>query len=317
MGARSEDTMRAAILERAGDPPVLGERDEPSAGPGESVVEVLAAGVNPVDLQLAARAAPEQLPRVPGREAVGKTSDGRRVYFERATEPHGSFAERTVATTDELIPVADDVDDATAVAFGIAGLAGWVSVEWRGQLGPGETVLVLGASGAVGQIAVQAARLLGAGRVVAAARSAEGLERARDLGADATVVIGAADDLTAAIRDAAGGDVDLIVDPLWGPPAAAALRAAGVGTRLVQIGEAAGAEAPITAGPLRMAEARVLGYANARAPFEIKRATHQRMLAHAVRGELRLRVERSALDDVADVWQRQPAARGVKHVLVP
>jgi NADPH2:quinone reductase len=307
--------MRAAILRDASAAPELGEVDAPQSADGQTVVEVLTAALNPVDLQLAERTPADKLPLVPGREAVARTPDGQRVYFEVATAPHGSFAERALAPTASLVPVPEGVDDVTAVAFGIAGIAGWVSLEWRAGLQPGEKVLVLGAGGAVGQVALQAAKLLGAERVVAAARSERALERARELGADATVDL-TADDVPAAIAEASGGGVDVIVDPIWGAPAAAALRAANRGARLVQIGEAAGSEAPIAGTPLRMSQITVLGYANAASPPEVKRAAYERMLGHAASSELRLEIETHPLDEVTQAWERQRSAAGAKLVLV-
>jgi NADPH2:quinone reductase len=308
--------MRAAILREPGSPPELGETDAPTEADGQTVVEVLAAALNPVDLQLAARAGADQLPFVPGREAVARTPENERVYFEVATAPHGSFAEQALAPTDSLIAVPDGVDDAIAVAFGVAGLAGWVSLEWRAGFKPGETVLVLGAGGVVGQVAIQAAKLLGAERVVGAARSERSLERARERGADAVVDL-TGDDVTGAIKEASGGGVDVIVDPVWGEPAAAALRAANRGARLVQIGEAAGAEAALAAAPLRMSQITVLGYANAAAPSDVKRAAYERMLGHAANGELRLEIDTVPLEQVTDAWRRQESAGGVKIVLTP
>jgi len=309
--------VKAAILKEAVSPPEPGEAVSPSPGEGETVVDVLAAGLNPVDVQLAERVPADELPLVPGREGVGRTPAGERVYFERATTPHGSFAEQAVVATGELIPVPERVDDATAVALGIAGLAGWVSVEWRAALRPGETVLVLGASGVVGQVALQAARLLGAGRVVAAARSAEGRERAEGLGADATVDLSLKGDLSAAMSDALAGGADVVVDPIWGRSAAAALRTVRPGARLVQIGEAAGSEAPVVAGPLRMSQAQILGYANGATPAEVKRNAYLRILEHAARGELGIQIERTSLYDISETWERQKAAGGLKFVIVP
>ena len=124
------------------------------------------------------------------------------------------------------MPVPGDVDPALAGALGIAGLAGWLPVAVRAPVQEGETVLVLGATGTVGLVAMQGARLLGAGRVVAAGRRPEALERARRLGADAVVSLDE-DDLAAALREACGGDgPSLVVDPLWGEPVVAAARAA-------------------------------------------------------------------------------------------
>ena len=117
---------------------------------------------------------------------------------------------------------------------------------------------MLGASGVVGQIAVQSARLLGAGRVVAGARAADGLDRAKALGADAVVNLAAADDdLVEALREASGGDgFDLVLDPVWGDPASAALEACRRFGRLVQIGESAGPYVTLASATVRTCTSR-------------------------------------------------------------
>src|SRR3954447_5566908 len=220
--------MRAAILREYGKPPEPGQADEPTSSGEQVVLDVEAGGLNPVDIRMASgnfyggAAAPPRAARGGGggggREGVGRTPDGELVYFDAPVAPHGSFAERTLVERANLIPLGADVDPGLAVAFGIAGLAAWLALQWRAQVREGETVLVLGASGVVGQIAVQGARLLGAGRVVAAARSAEGLDRARELGADAVVDVAAAEgELVEALREASGGDgYDLVLDPVCG-----------------------------------------------------------------------------------------------------
>lgn len=312
--------MRAAILREYGDPPEPGEFRDPEPGDGPEVVEVLAAGLNPVDISIASGTfygGRPELPCVVGREGVGRRADGERVYFDSSAPPFGSFAQRAPIDPADAIPLPEGLDEALAVCFGIAGLAAWLGLEWRGGLRPGETVLVLGASGVVGQVAIQAARLLGAGRVVAAARSREGLERAVELGADATVQIGAVDDLAGSFAEAAGGGVDVILDPVWGEPAAAAIQAANRGGRLVQVGQSAGAEATISSAAVRGRVLTILGHTNFAAPREIKRGAYERMVTHAAAGELRIEAERIPLDDVAEAWARQQASPGHKLVIVP
>jgi NADPH:quinone reductase-like Zn-dependent oxidoreductase len=312
--------VRAAILHEYGVPPEPGEFRDPEPGDGREVVEVLAAGLNPVDVSIASGTfygGRPPLPCVVGREGVGRRAGGDRVYFDGSAPPFGSFAQRAPIDPQDAIPLPEGLDEALAVCFGIAGLAAWLGLEWRGGLRQGETVLVLGASGVVGRVAVQAARLLGATRVVAAARSREGLEQAVELGADATVQIGAVDDLAGALAEAAGGGVDVILDPVWGEPAAAALQAANRGGRLVQIGQSAGPEALISSAAVRGRVLEILGHTNFAAPREIKRAAYERMAAHAAAGELRLDVERVPLEDVADAWARQQASPHRKLVIVP
>jgi NADPH:quinone reductase-like Zn-dependent oxidoreductase len=158
--------MKAVVLRGAGEI-ALEDFDEPTAGTGEVVVDVSAAGLNPVDLS---RMDEAPLPSVPGNEGVGRLADRTRVYFERSLPPFGSFAQRALVDERLPIPLPAELRTADALTIGIAGLAGWLSLSYCARIRPGESVLVLGASGPVGHLSVQAAKLLGADRVVAAAR---------------------------------------------------------------------------------------------------------------------------------------------------
>src|SRR3712207_1644776 len=198
-----------------------GDFREPDRG---TVVDVSACGLNPIDLRTATGALGRaELPHVVGKEGIGTLPDGRRVYFDQPKAPFGAFAQRSLIDSEEVVEVPDGIEDGHALCYGVAGLAAWLSLERRAQLQAGERVLILGASGVVGLIGVQVAKLLGAGVVVAAARSDEGLERARDRGADATVSLRDTEGLADAFKDAARGPVDVVLDPLWGEPAAAAV----------------------------------------------------------------------------------------------
>jgi len=312
--------MRAAVLPAHGAVPEAGTFDDPTPAAGQEAVTVLAGGLNPVDIRIAQGNFPAdrgEPPYVPGKEGVGTLDDGTRVYFDPSVAPFGSYAERTLIAAGSGFAVPDGLDDGVAVALGIAGLAAWLALEWRGGIEAGETVLVLGASGVVGQIGVQAARILGAGRVIAAARSPEGLERCTQLGADATVRIEDVGDLTAAIREAAGGGVDLTVDPLWGAPAAAAFTALNPFGRHVQLGQSAGAEATLTSAAVRTKPASIIGHTNYAADEARRRAAYQRMAGHAAAGEIEVEVERVPLADVADAWRRQGESPNRKLVIVP
>lgn len=310
--------MRAAVLHEYGAPSA-GEFQEPVAGPEQAVVEVLAAGVNPVDVAISAGrfyAGKPPLPSVAGREGVG-TLDGKHVYFDAPIAPFGSMAERALVDPRSTYPVPDGLDEGVGVALGISGLAAWLALTWRAQLKEGEHVLVLGASGVLGQIAVQAAKLLGAARVVAAARSAEGLERCLALGADAAVRLGEPDDLSAALAAAAEDRIDVVIDPLFGEPFVAAVNAASFGARLVQIGAGAGAEAMIPSAPIRGKMLVLMGHTNFAAPPEVKREAYRRMADFAAKGEIVVDVDRIPLDQVAEAWERLAAGSHRKLVLVP
>jgi NADPH:quinone reductase-like Zn-dependent oxidoreductase len=299
--------MEAAVLKDYGSAPELGEFEEPSAN-GQAVVDVAVAGVNPVDRTIASGRFPGReppLPSVPGLEGVG-TVEGRRVYFDSPLAPFGSMGERTLVEREELIEVPDGVPDGLAVSFGISGLAAWLALTWRAQLREGESVLVLGASGVLGQIAVQGARLLGAGKVVAAARDGSSLDRARhELGADAVVELGGEGDLTEHLKEAAGGGFDVVVDPLWGEPAVAALGALNLEGRLVQIGNSAGESVELPTRGFRNQLGQIIGHTNFKASRERKREAFAAMCEHALAGELKVAVEGVPLHEVGAAWNRK------------
>ncbi len=311
--------MDAAILHKYGSPQ-FGTFPDPVARDGMKVVEVAAAAISRFDISFASGQhylRPSQLPVVAGREGVGHLADGRRVYFDAPVAPYGSMAQRTLVTPNGLIEVPAGVDDAVAAALGNSGLAAWLPLEWRAQIQPGETVLVLGATGIVGQIAVQAAKILGARRVVAAGRNAEMLERAKELGADATVNLTMDDTLHVAFQEAAQGDIDVIIDYVWGSAAEAGLQAARVGGRLVQIGTISGNEISLSAALMRSKSLSVFGYANYHASFEQRSLAYRRMAELAGEGKLFIPVERIPLQQVEQAWGQQSSGAYKRLVLIP
>jgi NADPH:quinone reductase len=253
---------------------------------------------------------------VPGCEAVGRIA-GRRVYVfgdGLGIARDGTLAERTVVAEERLIPIDDEVADEPAVACGIAGIAGWLSVTQRGRVGPGDRVLVLGATGAVGLVAVQAARLAGAERVVAAGRRAERLPRTRELGAHVAVEL--TGDFATVAKEACGGDgATVIVDLLWGLPLATALEAAAPRARIVHIGQSAAPEATLTSAAVRGKQIDLLGFSNFGLEMDELRRGYLELLEHAAAGRVRLPVETFALDEVGEAWERQAAGAGGKVVV--
>lgn len=313
--------MIAAVVPAWGSRPALERRPDPRPGPGEALVRVRAAALNPVDLAIAAGRFYLPLPEPPfvaGAEAVGEVvvserhAAGTRVWCLAMT---GGMAGMLTAPDEALVPVPAGVPDTLAAALGIAGLAGWMPVLGRGGLAQGERVVVTGAGGAVGRVAVQAARLGGAGRVVAVARSAEGRAAALALGADEALAPGAG--LGAALRRATGG-ADLVVDTLWGDVAPACISALRHGGRLVQVGNAAGPEAVVVAGPLRGGRLDVRGFSVFSEPAAEVAAAHRALLAAAAEGAMRVEFEEMPLAEAPAAWARQAAGTGgAKLVLVP
>src|ERR1700694_4087887 len=314
--------MRAAVIERYGQPPVLRDVPEPKAD-GSSLVEVTAAPLNPVDLSIAGGkfyAGSPPTPYVPGGEGIGRLEQngkaGPRVYF-RAALPNGAMAERALVSRDQTVPLPDSVPDGVAAALGTPGMAAYLGLPRRAELKAGETILILGASGVLGTIAVQVARLLGAGRVIAAARDERGLSRAKELGADATVDLKQADGLTDRIKEASQGQLNVVIDPVWGAPGVAARGALSPFGRFVQLGASAGPEAVVNSGIVRGRYLSVLGYNSFVVPWDEQAAAYRTLLDYGVAGQLKVDFEVLSLEAVPEAWKRQASSPHRKLVLSP
>jgi len=318
--------MRAAVVEAVGSPPGVGDVDEPVLDAGSALVAVDAVPLNPVEIRVAAGRHPReaQPPYVPGVEGVGRVVEssrippGRRVRFESAALPgfggNGTLAERAAVPEVSLAVLPDEAPADLAAALGVVGITALLAIERAAPAG-GERVLVLGATGAVGQAAVQLAKLLGAGRVVGAGRNAERLERVRELGADAVAELEGAGDLSAAFEDAAGGPLDIVIDALWGEPAMAALRAIATEGRLVNVGQSAGADVRIPIEQVRNRQAAIHAISSGWTPLERKASLYDRLLDYALSGHLTVDREVVPLEDVGAAWQRQDASPGLKLVV--
>jgi len=310
--------VRAAVISELGRPPELVDRPEPS---GEAIYEISAVSLNPIDINVGAGryfGGHPELPYVPGCEGVGRAPSGARVYLFSGglgLSRDGLLAERSAAPADLGIPLPDGVSNEIAASCGIAGMAGWMSVAWRAPVRKDDCVLVLGATGTVGLVATQAAKLLGARRVVAVGRNAGRLKRAAELGADVTVSL-EDDDLVAAFREAAGGDGPThIVDTLWGPPAVAAIQAASPGWRLVQIGQSADAEVMLASAVVRGKMGEVYGYTDFAVPRNTFREHYLRLVGLAAAGEIVFDIETYPAERVAEAWERQAAGANAKLVV--
>lgn len=312
--------MKAAVIERHGEPPAVRDQDAPAAGAGQVLVRVSAAPIVPLDLLCASGTSyfgPPPLPYVPGVQGVGTVEQpgsaqhGSAIWFQTSAgmrPGNGSLAELCAVPVAELVPLPHGLDPTLAAALGLSAVAAWMAMGWNGELQPGEQVLVLGAGGVVGQVALQVARLGGARRVVAAARSTSSQERARRLGADAVVPLIDSEDtgsLAARLLEACDGPVDLVLDPLFGIPAAAALRTLRPHGRLVNLGDSAGATAPFDSATLRSRSLRVLGYTNNELSTEQRNDALHVVLEHAAAGRIQLEYDRLPLDQASEGWSRQ------------
>jgi NADPH2:quinone reductase len=320
--------MRAAVIDRLGGSPEYREFPRPTPGPGQLLIRVEAAALNPVDLRVASGTfyggAPK-VPYVPGGEGAGTVvKDGRsltgtRVRFEASAGESGGLAEWTAVDEAACVPIPDDLPSATAAGLGVVGIAAWISLVDKARLRSGERTLILGATGTVGQMGVQIARLLGAGRVVAAGRDPRALARTLELGADAVVAIAGQnlEDLAAEFEAAAGGPLEVVFDPLWGLPLMAAVAACGQSARIVQLGQSAGPEATLTSAVVRGRQLTILGHSNPNAPLESRTAAFREVAWHAAAGRIRIEIEQLPLSAIGSAWARQAASPHVKLVLIP
>ena len=332
--------MKAAVLWEIGKAPVWQEFEEPEASEGEAVVRVRAASLKPADKQLASGehyASPREadLPVICGTDGVGTLEDGTRVFFGGCRRPFGAMAELTVVPRAFCFPLPDGIADDTAAALPNPGVSAWLSLTHRAKLAAGESVLILGATGVTGQLAVQIAKLLGARRVVGVGRNEKVLARLGDLGADATIQLDQSREL---LRDAYVNEIgeagseglpvqtlrergfDVILDYLWGEPTEALLAvlsktefaAATRETRLVQVGESAGAKITLPAAVLRSAPVTILGTGGI-PPFEILADAMKQVMERGARGELRIETERVAMEEIESAWKR-PGTAGSRMV---
>jgi NADPH:quinone reductase-like Zn-dependent oxidoreductase len=315
--------MNAAVVYGFDNPPRYSDFADPVAAEGERVLRVRAAGLHQVVRSLAGGrhyAGTGELPFVPGVDGVGELEDGRRVFFGVSRPPYGSFAERTVAAEWLCIPLPEQLDDAAAAGIANPGMSSWAALKFRAELVAGENVLILGATGVAGQLAVQITRRLGARRVVAAGRNVPALERLKTLGADA--VINLAEEPEAIVRslrqECAENGVDVVLDYLWGAPAECMLQAISQKglpqrsrrIRYVQIGAVAGTTISLNAETLRSSGLELVGSGFGSVKLELIVQSVQEFFKEAALRPFQIAVKTAPLRDVEALWNSsEPGTR--------
>jgi NADPH2:quinone reductase len=315
--------MKAAVVTGKAVKPRYMDFPLPEPSAGVSVVEVRAAALSQLARGTAAGrhyTSSTRYPQVAGVDGVGRLDDGRRVYFFGAIEPFGAMAEFAPVATARCIELPCAIDDVTAAAIAIPGMSSWVALTERAHLVRGETVLINGATGESGQLAVQIARMLGAQRVIATGRNEAKLERLRETGAD--TIIRLTDDesaLNEAFSAAFREGVDVVLDYLWGPSARAMLLAAASACassadrelRFVQIGSISGLEMPLPAAVLRSRAITLMG--SGIGSVALPRLLHavEGVLHAAADGSLRIATQAVPLAELADHWEDE-ASQGRK-----
>jgi NADPH:quinone reductase-like Zn-dependent oxidoreductase len=258
--------MKAAVVNTFGVPPAFETFRDPEAGEGETVITVEAAALSPIVKSLAAGrhyTSAATAGFVPGVDGVGRDQDGERVYFLFPKAPFGSMGERALAFKAMTVPVPEVLASDAAAAIVTGALASWVALSRRAKLVGGETVLILGATGSSGSMAIQTARHFGAKKIIAVGRNPAKLDRI-----EADVKIALDESADAALREQFDAGVDVVLDFVWGEPALRTLRAAATnrGSRLgeprlryVQLGTIAGDEIALRGDMLRSSGLELIG----------------------------------------------------------
>jgi NADPH:quinone reductase-like Zn-dependent oxidoreductase len=316
--------MKAAVVHEIGGTPRAEEVPAPVPGEGQVLVRVLAAPINAVDKSRVAGThySRPHLPAIAGFVGAGELADGRRVLFMNMDG--GSMTEQVAVHPAQLIALPDGVDPAEGAAAFNPGISAWFAVHRRGPVEPGSRVLVQGATGVTGKLAVQLAGLRGAGHIVASGRNPAALDELQELGAHATIRVDQPDEtLARAYREQEGDGWDLIIDYLWGHPTQVLIETLirrdaegrSLRTRLLEVGEMAGADITLPAAALRSAGLEIVGMGTGtggREDFE----TSIRELYELLRGgAIRVDIERVPLQRVAEVWHRDQGGR--RPVLIP
>jgi NADPH:quinone reductase-like Zn-dependent oxidoreductase len=318
--------MKAAVITKPGKTPVFADFDDPVPQVDEELVAVTASALSHVTKSRASGAhhtSPGSLPAIVGIDGVGRTQDGRRVYFVLPEEPFGGMAEKAAVSMDQCIPLPADVDDITAAAIAIPGMSSWAALKERAHLIAGENVLINGATGTSGRLAVQIAKYLGAKRVIATGRNVEALEQLMGIGADATVPLTQSPkELETSFKEQFGGEgVDIVLDYLWGPSAETLIMAAakagkdGVPIRFVQIGALSGGNITLPSAALRSSALVLMGSGIGSIPLKGLVGAISGVLQAVVPGKLKVETKVVPLAEVGDTWNQDNGNSRVVFVM--
>jgi NADPH:quinone reductase-like Zn-dependent oxidoreductase len=304
--------MKAAIVQRPGSTPVYGDFKEPIASAGQGRIAVTAAALSPVVRARASGAhysSSSHFPFIAGIDGVGRLDDGRRVYFLLPDAPYGSMAQTTVVSLAQCASLPDELDDVTAAAIANPGLSSWAALKERARFARGETVLINGATGTSGRLAVQIVKHLGARRIVVTGRNASVLESLRELGADDTVaLVEDTDSLDRSFQKHFADGIDVVLDYLWGKSAERILIAGtkagaeGAPIRFIQIGNSSGGNITLPASAIRSTAIELMGSGLGSIPLPRIVGSIQELLHATVEAGFELATKSVPLSDVERAW---------------
>jgi NADPH2:quinone reductase len=322
--------MKAAVLRELGETPRYEEFPDPTVeDESEVLLQVKASPLTNLAKAIASGqhyASYKQLPAVVGIDGVGSLENGTRVYCYDSRPPYGMMAERTVVPLSRCVPIPSRISDIDAAALPNPALSSWLALFYRARLQRGEAVLILGATGVAGKLAIQIAKHLGASRVVAAGRNPQALQALPDLGANSLISLNQPDPELAEnfAREGSSRPFNIILDYLWGHPAEVlinaltghALTAEPLPLRYVSIGTTAGATISLPSTPLRSAGLEIYGSGFGSVSQQAIKETIPKILTLADEGKLRIQTEQVPLAEAGNAWTRGDP-HGKRIVIVP
>ena len=319
--------MNAAVVTSFDEPPHYQQIELPQpTTPDEMLVDILAVGLHPRTRSGAAGAhytSTGTLPMVPGIDGVGRRPDGKRIYFVARDDVIGTMADKALIDTRRAIELPDDVDVAKVAAAMNPAMSAWVALRRRVPIESGQSVLVLGATGNAGAMAVQVAKRLGAGRVIGAGRDLDRLSALASVGADDVVQLTADIDATGAALCRVAGEVDIVIDYLWGKPAEQAMMALltarsdpSRAINWIQIGAIAGPTIELPSAALRSTNLRLQGNGQGAVSTSVYLAELPSLIDEINAGSIAVTPNTVPLHDVESIWA-QADPPGQRTVLVP
>jgi NADPH:quinone reductase-like Zn-dependent oxidoreductase len=317
--------MKAAVVYGPGQTPLYADFPDPIPGEGEVLISVRAAALSPLTKTRASGAhysADNIYPAIPGVDGVGTTSDGRRVYFVMPAPPNGAMAQHTIVAPRQLIPLPSEIDDLTAAAIANPGMSAWAALAERAHLVPGETVLINGATGSAGHLAVQIAKHLGASKIIATGRDHAALEQLRPLGADVLIPFDLAPtnpqgpaQFEAALKEQFAHGIHVVVDYLWGQSAeiiiAAIAKAVEDTTpvRFIQVGSSSGADITLPGAALRSSPIVLMGSGLKSVPMPRLLASIKNVFEAFAPAKFKINTTPIPLSHVAEAWDNPTKSR--------
>jgi NADPH:quinone reductase-like Zn-dependent oxidoreductase len=312
--------MRAAVVTSFGTPPACQDFPTPAPQtPHEVLVDVIAVGLHPRVRSQADGShytSSGELPLVPGIDGVGRAPDGTLRYFILPETTMGAMAEQTVVDLRRSVVLPSDSDPVLIAAAMNPAMSSWIALRRRAAFRPGQRVLILGATGNAGRMAVQVARHLGASQVIGAGRQPERLAALTDLGADATVSLdGPGADVAEHLGQAAR-DVDVVADYLWGQPTAGAMAAVvmnrtdrGQPLTWIEIGSVAGPTAAVPSAALRAVPLQIVGSGQGSVPARDILAELPELATEIAGGTFQIAAHPVPLADVETAWKDTDSQR--------